>query len=901
MSQLFNSSLTGSFSLSSCLTRAVSTVGASVSTGILPISINTDTVFSPTFNIETLPVRSIYLNIHSVAKNATGVLKIILNTDIGIANQFNYPLSALAQGKYTGIDHTSSQYWQGFYVEDTDLGNASILSIGLSCSNSNELIILGKGNNFNKYIIPVSAWNNIEEFDPFSDILISGHLYPDMSVVSAANIICDKPTDTNIINITNGGTVKIVPPGGLLIQSQLLVSVGGTLSANGIARIGLNPNSKLIGLDASTIILNGPEKLPYTYLTSEVATGDSQLLVRDDISTWKDGDSVLLLPNSDNINTTETVTIASIASNLINLNTLSVNSHHSLHHPPTHSMFGDFLAAPICNIDRNLNIYSPGAAFIRVEDSCNFSIKNAFIFNLGIDAVGKTGAINIFNTQSVVKNCVIAGTQSTKNGIYIDATTASSFIVNNNIIFDMPLYAVHVEGVFLKNVAQSSITNNVCLNADTGIRTTDLRNVAVTGNTFVGNNNRGAYIENVYNTVPVLNFENNYFYKNINEGAVITNLIGSIKNNTFLFNGAMGVHFNSTNETIPISAAGINSAFNGGAGAYIQSSYIEGSPVIVSTINSLTNNNGVVLDNIYGKVSAVSATNNTLTGIDVYNCYNGTLNLYDFNVNSNNTNIIYHYPSNYNCNFYPTYLTNSTIGTALDSTCIVLHKTNCEKFVAEKTSFNSVGPNITLIPSTTNLIEGSYIFSGCTFSTIKFNDISANYQDNYLNESGFTVMYENNSANQHQKYTAAGNIIADNITFHNTTYQLSEKLIPLSITTPLKSTSKLIPIDNFDNANPPSAAPTSLYVSVWVKKDALWGNNINPQLIVAANPTLNINQETILDTHNQNTTAWVQLSSLTPVATASTIRGAVEVFIRCSGISGGSINIDSWQANYVRV
>ena len=162
-------------------------------------------------------------------------------------------------------------------------------------------------------------------------------------------------------------------------------------------------------------------------------------------------------------------------------------------------------------------------------------------------------------------------------------------------------------------------------------------------------------------------------------------------------------------------------------------------------------------------------------------------------------------------------------------------------------------------------------------------------------------MHEKNNAAHHQKYTAVGSIVADTSTFHNNTYQISEKITPASLILPIKSNSRIIAIDNFTNSVPSILAPTSLYVSVWVKKDSLWGNNSNPQLIVAANPLLNIQYDTVIDTHSSSTTDWVQLSSITPVATATTTRGAVEIFVQCSGNSGGSINIDSWDANFVRI
>lgn len=901
MTQLFNVTNTGTLSLSTTLTRALSTVGASVNTGNTPTFITTETKFSPFFFAELLPIRGIFLHIHSVAPNAVGTLTIALSTDTQQTHTFNYPISALAQGKYNGIEYTSSQYWQGFNTGDIDLGNIAMFCVALSCNTTKELSILASNTNFNRFIIPVSAWNDLGKFDPLSKITIGGYLHPDALTVSAANILCDISADVGSINVTNGGTLNINSSGKLNVSNDLLIVTGGTLSAVDSASILLQNDAKFVGLDKSRIVLNGTPKLPYCNLAADLNAGDTQLATIEDISTWSTNDALLFLPNTSIsvTDTSELATILSTNSNQITITAPVAHPHISIQSAPLFGILGNFLGSPVCNLTRTLTVDGLGNACFRAEDSCNLTIKNTGLLNLGYDIEKKKGAINLFNNQTLIENCVLSGDSTNNTGVYIDAISASNFNLNNNVFASFPANAICVEGVFTNNI-ESYITNNICTNTSTGMIISDAMKVSINGNLCTNNTSAGINIGNT-NVARVSTFRDNIFYKNKAEGATIRNLIGDIKNNTFVFNQTKGVHFIFNNKFIPISATNINSAFNKDVGVHAQSTNVVGSYVSLSGIKSISNNKGVVLDNIYGDVYTLSASNNTLTGVDVLNCFNGVLNLNNFNVAANGSNMVYRYPSNFNCNFQPTYLTNSIIGNSTDSTCITLLETNCEKFVVETTNFESTGPNITLTPSQTRLIEGSYIFSGCGFGPIKFDNIPTKYQSNILNESGFVVMHEKANESNHQKYTAVGSILADTSTFHDNTYQISEKITPASLTLPIKSNSRIIAIDNFTNGVPPVLSPTSLYVSVWVKKDALWGSNSNPQLIVAANPLLNIQYDTVIDTHSTSTTDWVQLSSISPVATASTTRGAVEIFIQCYGNSGGSINIDSWQANFVRV
>ena len=156
-------------------------------------------------------------------------------------------------------------------------------------------------------------------------------------------------------------------------------------------------------------------------------------------------------------------------------------------------------------------------------------------------------------------------------------------------------------------------------------------------------------------------------------------------------------------------------------------------------------------------------------------------------------------------------------------------------------------------------------------------------------------MYEQGITGKYYKYTPSGIVQSDSVVFKNNFYQISEKLTPTSSDIKLKSSKKIIFIDNFDGSIPPNLVPEYLYASVWVKKDAAWSINDHPRLVVANNPTLHIGSDTVISTHSTATTDWVQLSSITPIAAAIDTRGAIELYVDCSGTSGGSINVDQWE------
>ena len=68
-------------------------------------------------------------------------------------------------------------------------------------------------------------------------------------------------------------------------------------------------------------------------------------------------------------------------------------------------------------------------------------------------------------------------------------------------------------------------------------------------------------------------------------------------------------------------------------------------------------------------------------------------------------------------------------------------------------------PCLSCIVSPSRLIEGSYIFQGCTFNSIGYPyNLNNIYQSNVLNEAGFVSMYENFNPKKHSKQLVNGKI-----------------------------------------------------------------------------------------------------------------------------------------------
>ena len=916
MSKLFNVTSTGTFTGNQTFTRPLTSSLGIYESGTISKPI---TIISPAGVIGTEPVslRGVFLNVDYVHKDATSTFTITLKGVLGITHTYTYNVSSLYKEYNKRIGTTTSQYWQGFNLLDLDISWTPQLEVQFSCTSEQDLkLVGGAGTNYNHYFIPSTVTDYLSA-TPNPGIRIGSYLSPIQSTdisgtyehsgaLPSTYIINDAAkTNTTDIIVWNQATLalqnntEIINSGGV----GIIAAPGSVLSAVPGCILTLNGGSPLIGLNGSTITLSGTDKLPYTFLDIDYPAGAFTFTTTDNINTWGVGDSVLLTGNSA-VNTTERGTITAVNAGSFNILAASLHNHLSINN--SFNIFGEFRGAPVVNVARDTVVRASPASYIRAEDSCELYLYNTQLSNLGvIGSSSSRGAVNLFNTSTIIDKCSICTFPIGGVGISIDTKEASSFTISNNSICNTQTGIIQEKRPSVINsLLQSVVSGNVIVNSQRGIAT-NYTDTVTYNNNIVSHSAEDGFVINTPGLLPVLprtvikEIDSNLLFANRN-GIILGNVDGSfVTNITCIDNRQNGVVISPSTYSTRVS--GISSAYNTLAGVVCNGAS-PGTEAEIYDVHTHHNDYiGLSLNSIHNTVSSVSATHNGQESVFINNCNKGILYLHDIYVNNNNKSVAYSYGDSGGFNFFPTYLIGGNIDTAkLEPTCITLFNTKCEKFVVHDIIFNSSGPNVTLIPLPNSFIEGSYLFSDCIFSDTPFDELSAKYQTEIFSEAGFVSMYHNKIYNKHYKYTPAGLIQSDFTEFKDPSSQISEKLTPQSATLKLKSSKKVIFIDNFDSSVPPNLEPEYLNVSVWVKKNSEWGSNDDPRLIIASNPTLRINEDTIIDTHSASTTDWFQLTSIVPVASAIDTRGAVEMYVDCSGSSGGSIFIDKWSHTITR-
>lgn len=547
---------------------------------------------------------------------------------------------------------------------------------------------------------------------------------------------------------------------------------------------------------------------------------------------------------------------------------------------------------PVCNLTRSVVVSSStmNSAYIQVDKACSLTASNAYFLNLG-STVSSTnfGGINLQNNNTLITNSVIQG-----DGIHIDSLSATNYNINNNIIYNTPRY-----GIIIKNIP-SSLRPHVSYINDNLILRTGYAGLHTLYNnfTYINNNkiiNSGAdgisinvidsFNKNQNLSNRVASLSNNTVLNSTRHGIYLLETDGFVQDNTVCFNKQKGLYIDNTSQNIRV--IGLTSYNNAFEGAHLHSKNAKGSNLVARDLNTTFNNNGVIFSNIYNTVSGLYSTFNKSTGAYILNCSQQELNLFNFTINNNKYNILYSYPATNFCNFNRTYLTYSNIGSRGDSHGIILDRTNCEKFVVENstiTTINTAVPGVSCIVSPSKIIEGSYIFQGCFFKSIPFPEtLNGIYQSDVLNETGFVSMYDSLNPNKHIKQLAYGKIESDTTIYYNTRTKISEKITPTSTQIRMRSGRKILPV----------RSGTSTALTVYLKKTN-WGSNPAPTVIVAANPAAGIFSDRIIGTFSQNTEDWTQISTTTISIPASASNSSLEIYITCSGTSGGSLNIDNW-------
>jgi hypothetical protein len=547
---------------------------------------------------------------------------------------------------------------------------------------------------------------------------------------------------------------------------------------------------------------------------------------------------------------------------------------------------------PVCNLTRSVVVSSASvnSAYIFATDTCSLTVQNAYFNNLGSsNPTSDFGSINIQNSNTKITNSVIQG-----DGIHINALSASNYYINNNILYHSPRY-----GILVKNVPTTTtprigyIDSNIIVRSNnTGIHTTSNNFTFIINNKIINSGSNGISINNIdafnstqFATNRIAQLSGNTVFNSLSNGIFISNTDGFIQNNVTCYNKRRGFskNYNSTQNSRIID---LNSYANLNEGIYIDGSS-KGNNILAYNLACSFNNNGIIISNIFGTISGVYSTFNSNSGAYILDCFHQELNLFDFNINNNKNNIKYSYPANNYNNFNRTYLTNSKIGTEGDNNCIILDKTNCEKFVVENSTLTTISssiPCVSCVVLPNRLIEGSYVFQGCFFESPAFpSSLNGIYQTDVLNETGFVSMYERFNPNKHSKQLSYGKVESDIVEFFNQRTKISEKITPTSRVIPIKSGRKILPVK----------PGTQTTLKVFLKKTN-WGDNPNPAIIVEANPSAGILQDTIIAEYTLSTSTWQQVSTTTIEIPPSAASSSVAVYVLCYGDSGGTLNIDNW-------
>ena len=915
--ELFNTTSSGTFEDSTTFARPLTTANAIFDSGVDSIIIDLVTSDSSLIPAEPLLIRGIFLNIDSVAADSQGTFTIkITDSNNTVQNSFTYQVSSIYSNFNTNSkDNSISQHWQGFDLENVDLFSLTNFKIAFSCSLPGEVSLIGDSttNVFNKYIVPSNATDFVSATPNFK--LHIGSYLTDINSGDAllvSNVSSCSSYSGEYIKVWSGSTLNIQANSNITLQGTTSTLSTGIIvlpAASLIIEPGSNVtllSSSLIGLDSSFISISGTEKLPYTFLSVESPVNSNQFTTLDSVNTWLSGDRIFITGNT----AFSTNEILVLNNNPSAPNTIDTTANSNFLHLATNSsscnLYGDFYGAPILNLTRNTTISSNGSAFISVKKSCLFYAENALFTGLKSNLPAAPGAINLLNaTPSTIKSCAIHN--SAGFAVFIDNSKATSHTIYNNSITNSD-GAIRIQNTpsnwlldtVLSSKGESNISKNACIGNTNGISILQGNIISLSANIVSHSNNTGILVESPPTAIKDCNV-----FANAGNGIVCNMMIDEvslrypISNNVALHNGADGVKY--TSNVCSVSIDHIGSGHNKGTGINLTATGSAHFNTLCRFVSANNNDNrGIVLNNIAGTISSANIWDNKEESLLVINCNKDNLVLYSMSISGNEKGATFTYPNLNGHNFFATYINDSNIqsGTSDDS-CIVLDRTRCELFSINNTALDSVvGPCVKLIPASDHLIEGSYILAACNFTGTLFDDVLTKYQTDIYNEKGFVSMYEAGS-NYSRRHTASGVLESDMTEYKNSTNQVSEKLTPNS-STKLKSSKKVVFLDNFDSSVPPNLEPEFLYVSVWVKKDANWLLNDNPRLVIASNPTLQIFSDKIIDEHTSNTTNWVQLTSLTPVASAVDSRGAIEMYVECAGTSGGSINIDEWSINILR-
>ena len=237
MGKVFNLTTGGSATVSTTLTRAMTTANALFDTGTAVVSLTSSAAnmkFATPITVEAA-VKGVFLNIASVAANATGTITIILSCNASNVFTRTYGVSALLKDVSTGTGYTVPQYWQGFDIGNLTLPiNTFVLSV--TCSNPGEVsLVAGASNNYNRYIIPNAFTNALFTLDAAPTLCVGSYLQPinnGITTLTPATVSCINIGYANTVygvKAWNGGTITISAPS-TSFSGDFLATPGGTIN-----------------------------------------------------------------------------------------------------------------------------------------------------------------------------------------------------------------------------------------------------------------------------------------------------------------------------------------------------------------------------------------------------------------------------------------------------------------------------------------------------------------------------------------------------------------------------------------------------------------------------------------------------------------------------------------------
>jgi hypothetical protein len=414
-------------------------------------------------------------------------------------------------------------------------------------------------------------------------------------------------------------------------------------------------------------------------------------------------------------------------------------------------------------------------------------------------------------------------------------------------------------------------------------------NLTMSGNYVVGLTGIGTYIQDCSATGNIggtINF-------NGTNGVVVSgNNYGNISNIVSVSSRNNGIVINQSNiNTTYSNITSNNNNLNGILLSGNNLNYL--TPTIINFLNNIQANNnkdaGIEAYNIVGNITGLTVNNNINNNIKISigngpTVFDGLTSIITndsgiANKQNISMNILSAFNINYDTIIKNSYLSAKSVDAALSaSVAINLNSTRFKNFEVRNSSL--LGTNSIGLSAPRELVQGTYHFNNCKIGNLPVGSgLAGTYQPSNANTDGFVYTNFNQINGYHITYENSGQRLTDSTILFGD--QNTEKLIPFSTTIKLHSGSKYVALNSSQKT----------LVSVYVRIDSTYNGTL-PKLIVKANPSVGIMENTIIDTCDAVMDEFQILTGYSPITNDV---GVLEFFVECDGTSG-FINIGQWQA-----